>query len=277
MSDHQSHIQQHLKSADPERYLSCLYLPENIRHSAMTLYAFDVEISRIPNLISEPMPGEIRIQWWRDLIKSGGNVGSSPSAEALMEVVKDKTLPREILDNYLQARIFDLYQDPMPDVGTYEGYLGETVSSILNLIAISGGAEQTTELADACGHTGVAVGISQHLSSCAQLRARGQVYFPLSILAKQDFDRNSWIAPEVTDRHQDVVVEVLELAREHLQKAKNAISLLPKENRSIFLPVVFASKILDKISRNPSICLHKPVVLSPLSRQWVAFRGASKL
>ncbi|KAG1700601.1 Taurine--pyruvate aminotransferase [Nymphon striatum] len=91
------------------------------------------------------MPGEIRIQWWRDLLKSGDNVGSGPLAEALMEVVAEKNLPGEILDNYLQARIFDLYQDPMPDVGTYEGYLGETVSSLLNLILLSCGSEQNAE------------------------------------------------------------------------------------------------------------------------------------
>ena len=187
MSEYQSHISEYLKTADPERYLACLYLPEHIRHAAMALYAFDSEISRIPELVSEPMPGEIRIQWWRDLVKSGGNQGSGPLAEGFMEIVTSKNLPREILDNYLQARIFDLYQDPMPDLGTYEGYLGETVSSLLNLIALSDGQEQTRELADACGHCGVAIGISRHLSACAKTRARGQMYFPLQILSRSWF------------------------------------------------------------------------------------------
>ncbi len=277
MSAHQSHIQEFLKSVDPERYLSCIYLPESIRHTAMTLYAFDAEISRIPDLVSEPMPGEIRIQWWRDLLKSGGNVGSGPLAEALMEVVAEQNLPGEFLDNYLQARIFDFYQDPMPDVGTYEGYLGETVSSLLNLILLSCGSEQNAEHADACGHAGVAIGISRHLSSGAYLRARGQVYFPLSILKNHGFDLNSWLAPELVDDNEAVVREMVNLAQEHLHKAKTAISLLPKDNRVVFLPVLFADKILGKISGNPAECLGKPVVLSPLYRQWLAFRGVGKL
>jgi len=137
MFDHQVHIQQTLKSLDPERYLCCLYLPEDLRHLAMTLYAFDAEVAKISDLVSEPMPGEIRIQWWRDLIKSDGNVGSGPLAETLLALIDEHKLQRDVFDNMLEARIFDLYQDGMPDLQTYEGYLGETVSSLLHMIALA--------------------------------------------------------------------------------------------------------------------------------------------
>ncbi len=277
MPDHENHVQEELKSLDAERYLACLYLPEAFRNIAITLYAFDAEISRIPDLVSEPMPGEVRIQWWRDLIKSDGNVGSSPLAETLLETIKVHKLPRETFDNYLEARIFDLYQDPMPDIGSYEGYLGETVSSFLNLIALSAGCERNTALADACGHAGVAIGISRHLSLCVHSRRRGQLFFPLSVLKKHKFDRNHWLMPKINHAHEAVVLEMTNLAKKHLEKAKIAISKLPIENRIVFLPVVFSENLLQKIAMNPSECLNKPVVLSPLKRQWLAFRGAGKL
>lgn len=277
MFDHKSYIQEELKKNDSERYLACLYLPETIRHCAMSLYVFDAEIYRIPSVVSEPMPGEIRIQWWRDLIKSGGNVGSGPLAEALLEVTKEHILPLDVLDNYLEARIFDLYQDPMPDMATYEGYLGETVSSFFNMIALASGVERSSNLADACGHAGVAMGISRHLSLCANTRARGQVFFPLPVLQDNGLSREQWLDADIDDPHKAVVSQMIATARDHLLKAKLAISDLPNEAKSIFLPVAFADKSLDLIQKNPTQCLVKPVVLSPLKRQWVAFWGVSKL
>ena len=277
MTDRQKYVQDELKSIDPERYLVCLYLPQDIRSLAITLYVFDAEISRIPDLVSEPLPGEIRIQWWRDLIKLGGNAGSGPLAEALLLAISENALARDVLDNYLEARIFDLYQDPMPNLGTYEGYLGETVSSFLNMIALASGVERSSDLADACGHAGVAIGISRHLSSCAHSRARGQVYFPLSILQEHGLDREKWLMKPETGRHDEVALEMVALAKEHLVKAKEAISKLPGKHRIVFLPIVFVEKLIDKIAKNPSECLNKPVVLSPLKRQWLAFRGAGKL
>ena len=277
MFDHQEYVQSELKTNDTERYLACLYLPEEIRHCAMTLYVFDAEIARIPFLVSEPMPGEIRIQWWRDLLKSGGNVGSGPLAEALLQICDKHNLPRDVIDNSLEARIFDLYQDPMPDLGSYEGYLGETVSSFLQMIAVANGLERNSDLADACGHAGVAIGMSKHLSLCAQTRARGQVYFPLTLLKEQGLTRDLWLAQESQDQQIAVLLQMASLAKDHLSKAKNAIAKLPKDTRNVFLQIVFVEKLLAEVCKNPKVCLNRPVGLSPLRRQWLAFRGVGKL
>lgn len=56
------------EEADRDRYLSVLYAPEDKRGALATLYAFNAEIARIRDLVHEPLPGEVRLQWWRDLI-----------------------------------------------------------------------------------------------------------------------------------------------------------------------------------------------------------------
>jgi len=277
MPDHHAYIQDFLKSSDPERYLASLYLREDIRHVAMTLYAFDTEISRIPDIVSEPMPGEIRIQWWRDLIKSDGNSGSGPLAEELLSVIQKKSLPRDVLDNYLEARIFDLYQDPMPDMNTYEGYLGETVSAFFHMLAMACGEEGSTSLADACGHAGVAMGIARQISVCTYTRARGQLYFPLSTLKEHGLQRETWLTPDITPEHIAVIEAMLDHAKMHLKKAREAISCLSIDVRPVFVPIVFAEDLLSRISKNPAQCFQSRVALSPLRRQWLAFRGIGKL
>lgn len=269
-------ITQTLKSLDPERYLCCLYLPENIRHLAMTLYAFDAEIAKIPDLVSEPIPGEIRIQWWRDLVRSGGNAGSGPLADALVGVMKQHNLPPDVLDNLLEARIFDLYNDPMPDETTYDGYLGETQSALLNLISGASKLERNRDLADACGHSGVAIGMARHLASCLRSRKSQQIFFPIQMITNQGLSREEWF-DGAGQQHVMVIRNLLEKAERHVKSAKAAITNLPADRKSIFIPLVLAESLLKQIGQNPSTALESVVSLSPLKRQWVAFCALSRL
>ena len=127
-----------VRVADRDRYLAALYAPEDKRPALLALYAFNAEIAGIRDRVSEPMPGEIRLQWWRDVIASGDlDAGSGhPVATALVAAIATHKLPRAAFDNYLEARIFDLYDDPMPSRTDLEGYCGETASAIIQLAAL---------------------------------------------------------------------------------------------------------------------------------------------
>ena len=59
-----------------------------------------------------------------------GDVRSNPLADALLSVIADYGLPVPPLTRMIAARRFDLYQDPMSDVPTFEGYAGETSSAV---------------------------------------------------------------------------------------------------------------------------------------------------
>ncbi|MCK1974914.1 squalene/phytoene synthase family protein, partial [Bacillus safensis] len=96
---------------------------------------FNTEIARIRELVHEPLPGEVRLQWWRDLIngEARGSAEAHPVAAALIGTIDKYELPRAAFDNYCEARIFDLYDDPMPSRNDLEGYCGETASAIIQL------------------------------------------------------------------------------------------------------------------------------------------------
>ena len=66
------HCEALVRAADKDRYLATLFAPERCRRALFALYAFNVEVARIRELAREPMPGEIRLQWWRDVFSSGG-------------------------------------------------------------------------------------------------------------------------------------------------------------------------------------------------------------
>ncbi len=263
-----------LKTRDPERYTACLYLPSAIRNDVACLYTFDAEISHIPELVSEPMPGEVRMQFWRDLITNGSAKGVGPMAESLLEVVEQHSLPREVLYNYLNARVFDLYHDPMPDMASFEGYLGETHSILFQLAAFIAGGEPGTRMADACGHAGVAFGIARLLASLARHHGSQRIYIPEDILAKHGMSSSIWLSEPVGETHLQVIGEMVQLARSHRKLADQAVSGLADKIAPVFMPLAFVEPLLKKIENTGSDLFVHPVALGNLQRQWVALKRA---
>ena len=264
----------HLRKVDREIYTACLYLPKEVREAVVTLWAFDAEISRIPSLVSEPDLGEIRYQWWHDRLKLSEFDGSGPLLEALGKVIKEHDLPTEGFSNYLDARIQDLYHDPIPDNGTLEGYLGETVSVFFQMAALCLGGERNTNLANACGHAGMAVGLARLMSQFARHRKQGRVYVPLDLLFKHGLAREDWLAADFTDRHHAAVDEWVRTIQYHLTFARKVIEQLPKNLHPVFLPLAMVPPKLAFAKRKPGQIFQQGLEVSPLACQWHNFLGA---
>ena len=77
-----------LRDSDRDRYLACLLSPQDKRGPLSALYAFHAEIARVRDLVREPLPGEIRLQWWRDVLDDP--TGASGEGNPLAEPVFDR-------------------------------------------------------------------------------------------------------------------------------------------------------------------------------------------
>ena len=133
-----SHAAQFLRDNDRDRYFASLVIPETARSAVQALYAFNADVASIRDRAREPAPGEIRLQWWADALKGEGHgaVRSNPIAAELLDAVAAYRLPTGPLLRLIEARRFDLYDDPMPDLQRFEGYAGETASVLLQLDAM---------------------------------------------------------------------------------------------------------------------------------------------
>ena len=127
-----------VRAADRDRYLAALYAPEDKRDGAVCALRLQRRDRRASATASAS----------RCRAKSGCNGGamSSPKDAAPAAAIRS---PRrcsqrshatacrdEPFDNYLEARIFDLYDDPMPSRTELEGYCGETASALIQLAAL---------------------------------------------------------------------------------------------------------------------------------------------
>src|SRR5665213_2533126 len=124
MPDAFDHCEQLVREGDKDRFLATLFAPQKYRRPLYALYAFNLEVARTRELAREPMPGEIRLQWWRDVLghMGRGEVEANPVAAALRETIVRYRLPPAAITDLIDARTFDLYDDPMPSLADLELY-----------------------------------------------------------------------------------------------------------------------------------------------------------
>ncbi len=72
MQDAFAYCAELVRDADRDRFLAALFAPAEQRDALFALYAFNVEVGRVREAAREPLPGEIRLQWWRDVSAASG-------------------------------------------------------------------------------------------------------------------------------------------------------------------------------------------------------------
>lgn len=267
-----------LRELDRRAYLACLFLPADAREAIASLWAFNAEVDRIRDLISEPLPGEIRLQWWRDVATGLREEEGQrhPIGAPLLEAIETHQLPKQTFDALCDARIFDLYDDPMPDRATLEGYLGETRSILFQMSAGILG-EGPPENGDAAGHAGIALGIAELLQKMALYRARGQVFIPQDVLQAGGLDAAEYLALADASKADASVAAFVALGREHLAKAQHAIAELPKPQRAAFMQLGICKSIFNSADKLGGRIALQPLTLSPLTLQWQLYRYSFQL
>ncbi len=266
-----------LREGDRDRYLCALLSPDSHRGPIAALYAFNMEIARLRDVVSEPMMGEVRLQWWADLIESGsgGDAAGHPVAAALLQAIDDHDLPRRTLINMIEARRFDLYDDPMPDRNTFEGYAGETASALIQLCAQILDAGKSGGLADVAGHAGVTQLVAGSLLLLPTHRARGQLYVPGEILAAAGLDRERFLAGDDVAGVSQVLSAFIALGREHLGRARDAAGGGRPACFPAFLPVCLAEPVFDRAEKGGASVMEQAPVIPQWRRQirlWNAAR-----
>jgi phytoene synthase len=243
MSDH---CQDLVAKADKDRFLSCLFAPSDAQPHLFALYAFNVEIARIREVVSEPQIGLVRQQWWLDTIDGifAGRTPDHPVAQALALAIAKGDLPMHALHNLIIAREFDLYDDPMPTLADLEGYLGETSSALIQMSAMILGKGA----AEAAGLAGVAFGLA------GVLRLQKIRYLPRDMI--QNFGEKETINQLCTH------------ARKRLNEARALHETIPASAMPAFLPVSLTELYLSRIERGGRL------QVSQLRRQITLWRAA---
>ena len=186
MQDAFAHCEALVRAADKDRFLATLFAPAEHRRGLFALYAFNVEVSRVREVVREPLSGEIRLQWWSEVLggEGRGEVAANPVAAALTAAMARYALPRERLAALLEARRFDLYDEPMATLAALDGYAEGTASNLIALAAqiLNGGRD--AGIGALAHHAGLAYAIAGLLKALPTHAARGQLYVPVELLER---------------------------------------------------------------------------------------------
>ncbi len=277
MADAFDHCEAEVRAGDKDRFLATLFAPGKHRRALFAIHAFNLEVARVRELAREPMPGEIRLQWWRDVLGGGarGDVSAHPVAAALRDTVVRYGLPPQSLSDTIDARAFDLYDDPMGTIEELEGYAFHTAGTPFALAArvLNGGKPVRAD--DLFRHAGTAYAIAGLLQALPLHASRGQLYLPLDLLARHRARPEDVLAGQETDELRAALAELRSLARGRLASARERLNELPAAVLPALLPLSLARLALDRMERR-SYRAFQPTAVPQWRKQWALWRAARR-
>ncbi|HEX2020571.1 MAG TPA: phytoene/squalene synthase family protein [Aurantimonas sp.] len=258
---------------DRDRALSLAFAPAEARGDLAALYAFNYEVARVREQISQPLPGEIRLQWWRDTINDAaqGESGANPVAAALLATIERHDLPRDAFDRLIEARIFDLYDDPMPSRQAFEAYAGETASALIMLAGMVLSRADAPGVAEAAGHAGVAQLVAGTLLLLPAHRARNQVFLPADLLEAAGCRPEDLLLGE-REPASRAIAAMVAFGRDHLGSFQRHADAIPRPVRPAFLPAILAGRYLHRVEAAGASALDRPVEMGALRKTFAYWR-----
>jgi phytoene synthase len=239
-----------VRSHDFARYASALFVPAPQRRALLAVYAFNVEVSRVREQVSQPLPGEMRLQWWTDALAglSHGGVEGNPVAAELLLAIRTWRLPVERLSRLIEEHQFDLYNDPMPTMAALEGYINDTSSALFSMAARIAG-QSSAEIEHLARHAGLAQGMVQVMASLPLDASRRRLFVPQQVLESHGCGIEDVFAGKQTPKLRAPLDHLLGEARGHLRTALALLASVAPEVRPVFLPLALVRRDLARMSR----------------------------
>ncbi|MEW6644400.1 MAG: squalene/phytoene synthase family protein [Pseudomonadota bacterium] len=263
-----------VRAHDFGSYAGTLFAGPVQRRALLALHAFSGEVARVRDHITQPLPGEIRLQWWSDALAGAGHGGveGHPVAAELLVAVTACGLEVAELERVIEAHRFDLYDDAMPTLEALESYLHDTTSTLFALAARTGGGEAPEALAH---HAGLAAGIVRVLGLLPVHAARRQLYLPQQLLDLNGVDRADVFAGKATPQLRTVLAYLRREAHGHLELALQALAAAPQPVRTAFLPLALVSRTLRQMDQDDADPFH-PQAPSRLAVLWTLWRASRR-
>jgi NADH dehydrogenase [ubiquinone] 1 alpha subcomplex assembly factor 6 len=239
-----------VKRYDRDRWFCTLFAPEARRDDLFAIYAFNAELAGVSEKVSEPLLGEIRLQWWREAIE--GLYGGSPRHHdvvlALKSAIGRHSLDRRLFERLIDGRASDLAKTPPEDLDALEIYARETSAPLMRLalqvLGVSGGAAEAAADAGATGYA-----LSGLLRATPHLLSAGRVLLPAQVMAQTGLADRDLRAGQGGAALVETVRAVADRARRHVSEARMVAGEVPRQAVPALLPVALAASDLRRLAR----------------------------
>lgn len=245
VTDSQKYCLQQVRLYDQDRYLAALFAPDALRPALMALYAFNIEIAKLRETVSEPILGQMRLQWWRDTIDAlyrGRGIDHEVVRELAVAIDRHE-LPRAPFDAMIDAREADLLDRPIETMSDLDEYVEATSSTLMGLaLGVLVGPEEAV-----AHRAGLGWGLTGTLRGVAFLARRGRLNLPRDRLRNAGVAVEDVLARRSSPGLAGIVREIAEKARGHIDATRHTAS--PVAGRAALLPLVLAESHLARLAR----------------------------
>ena len=219
------------RSGDPDRSLAASFAPREARADLFALIAFNVELARIAEIVSEPGLGTIRLQWWRDAIDARGKGrgdGASCRRRDRRGVAAAKTVTRahRRADRCPQLRHRD--QDHAR-LGLARGLSRRDRRRIVRIRRRVSRVARSDRSKGRPVQAGLAYGLTGLMRALPVHAASGRVYLPADALLRHGTSPEAVLAGESSDGLLAVLAELRLEARQALAAANRHVAELDSQ------------------------------------------------
>jgi NADH dehydrogenase [ubiquinone] 1 alpha subcomplex assembly factor 6 len=273
---------------DRDRYLTALFAPPGRREALFALYAFNYEIARVRESVTQPMLGHIRLQWWREAIEAvyaGEQPRRHEVADPLAAAIRDFGLSRAHFDRMIDARELDLADEPPADLAALEAY-GEGTSAELIRLALevlqperphpalnpptltpprTRGRGGWGPAAEAAADVGIGYALAGLLRAMPFHARSSRCYIPSDVAAEVELDPRDYSSLRTAPGLRRAVARIADIAKARLLTARQFRAVVPRSALPALLPAVIADRALFRLSRvgwdpfNPHLAAPDPL------------------
>jgi phytoene synthase len=236
---------------DRDRFQTALFAPARSREPLFALYAFNYEVARVRETVSEPVLGQIRLQWWRESIAAafdGGPVRHHIVVEALSAAIRACALTRAHFDRLVDAREGDLREVPWASLAALEDY-AEATSTRLVYLALESLGIREPAANKAAYHIGIAYALAGLLRAMPFQARAGRLIIPNDIAEQTHLDANDYSALRSTPALRAATEAIAAAAEQHLVAARAHRRSITRRALPALLPAIVAARSLRRLKR----------------------------
>lgn len=234
-----SYPAEQVRQYDHDRFLTAIFAPATVRENLFALYAFNIEIAKVAEVVSEPLIGQMRLQWWRDTLDRlyAGEAVAHAVAQPLGVAITTGGLDRGAFDTLIETREFDIDRTVPADFAALKAYAQGTGAPLLALALKTSGAgwEEAAEVSRSIGTAWALTGLLRAVPFHARQR---RLYLPEDMLTAHAVRIQGLLDLKPAPSLPGLIREIGLEARALLETAPAAIKGLPKMARS---PALIAS------------------------------------
>jgi NADH dehydrogenase [ubiquinone] 1 alpha subcomplex assembly factor 6 len=270
-----SYCADRVRRLDRERYLTAVFAPAGRREDLFALYAFNLEVARTAEMVSEAMLGQIRLQWWREAIDGiyRGSARRHAVVQPLARAVAGRGLPRAPFDRLIDAREADLTHEPPADLTALEAYAEGTAAGLVSLaLGVLGRPAEERPWTDLARHLGLAWALTG-LARAVPFHARQKrCYLPADLARRAGLDLAELFELRASPALARVVEELAARAGDHLRAARRLRPVPRRGAAPVLLFAPLAEAHLGRLARagfdpfDPAVQAERPGAVWRLAR-----------